>query len=174
MAINLAFIDFIVPISTIKQKYPDGFEKFVYDHRRSLGGVNYFDQHLFHTGAMSWEGVARLKEKWTSLGFQEAEVVDGKEVCKDFCVLESLLSKTSRPCSWLAIEEHHRFGYLAGTDAGPVVGRRLFERRKTKEEKAKYERDRRRMRWAAILIYRLRHVSPALVVRMTQWLIRQM
>jgi len=174
MAINLAFIDFVVPISTIKQKYPDGLERFIYDHRRSLGGVNYFDEHLFHTGAMSGDGITRLKDKWTALGFEETEVVDGKEHWKDFCVLESLLSRTSRPCPWLMVDEYERIGYLAGTDSGPVVGRRLFERRKSTEEKAKYERDRRRMRWVAILIYRLRHVSPVLVNRMTKWLIRQM
>lgn len=174
MAINLAFIDFVVPISVIKEKYPGGFERFVYDHRKSLGGVDYFDQHLFHTGAMSGEAIQSLKERWTALGFEETEVVDGKEVWKGYCVVESLLQRSPHPCHWLRVDENERVASLAGTDPGPIIGRRLFyEERKSREAKKKFKRDCLRLRWTAILIYRLWHFS-SMVGWLTSWMIRQM
>jgi hypothetical protein len=175
MSINLSFIDFVVPIARIKEKYTGGFEKFIYDHRRSLGGVDYFDQHLFHTGVMSVDSIERLKERWKALGFEDTEVIDGKEVWKDYCVFVSLLQRTIRPCHWLRVDENERAAYLAGTDPGPVVGRRLYyDRKKTKAAMARYKRDRRRMRWTAVLIYLSKNISPVLVAWLTSWLIRQM
>jgi hypothetical protein len=174
VAINLSFIDFIVPISAIRERYPGGFEKCLYDHRRSLGGVVYFDRYLFHTGAMSDDGIQRLIEKWSALGFEATEVVDGETRCKDFCVVQSLLSHITYPCHWLMYDEDERFAYLAGTKPGAIVGRRLFyERRRTKKAQSEFKKDCRRMRWAIFLIYWSRYRNAALAARLNSWLVRK-
>ena len=164
MAINLSFIDFIVPISTIRSKYQGGFGKCLYDHRKSLGGSVYFDKYLFHTGSMCPEDAENLIDKWSALGFEQT----------DFCVVESLLPSPNKSCQWLTINQDERTAHYSGTEAGPIAGRRLFyERRKTKESQAKFKKECRRMRWTALLIYRLRNINPALVARLESWLARQ-
>ena len=126
MAINLANIDFIIQVSVIRKRYPGGLEKCLYDHSRSLGGVVYFDRHLFHTGAMSDDGIQKLIEKWSAMGFEATEVVNEEKRAKDFCIVQSLLSHISLPCHWLMINEGERYAYLVGTVPGPIAGRRLF------------------------------------------------
>lgn len=161
MAINLCFIDFIVPITKIREIYPGGWEKCIYDNRKSLGGPVYFDEHLFHTGAMDPADIEKLIERWSALGFEGTEVIDGKRVWKDFCVVESLLSYSAYACRWLIFKEYERYAYLAGTEPGTIVGRRvIYERRKTRVAKSKFKMDCRRMRWKAYLIYKLRCFRP--------------
>lgn len=53
MAIALEFIDFVVPISVIREKYPGGWEQCLKDHRQLIGGRVWFDAHLFRDGAMN-------------------------------------------------------------------------------------------------------------------------
>ena len=164
MSINLSFIDFVVPIATIRSKYIGGFEKCLFDHRKSLGGSVYFDLNLFHTGTMDPDDADRLIDKWSAFGFEST----------DFCVMESLLPHANNQCDWLIIDQDERTAHYAGTKPGAIAGRRLFyERRKTTEAKSKFKLDCRRMRWTAFLIYRLRNVNPALVARLKLWLIRQ-
>jgi len=172
MAINLMFIDFIVPIARIRELYPGGWESCLYDHRRSLGGSVYFDERLFHAGAMDPEAGERLVERWSALGFVAQEVVDGKGVWKDFCVLESLLAPEKAP-GWLSVDLEGRAAHLAGTQPGPVAGRRLVhERRRTREAEAAFKRSCRRMRWAAVLLYLVKGSRP-LSERLNQWLLRE-
>ena len=174
MAINLIFIDFIVPIAKIRALYPGGWEKCLYDHRRSLGGKVYFDQHLFHTGAMDPEDGEKLIEHWTKLGFEATEVIDGKKVWKDFCALESLLVPERGPW-WLRINHEERAAYLTGTEPGSVAGRRLFlERRKTKQDKAAFRSHCRRMRWAAVLMYLTKDCIWSLTGRLNQWMLHEL
>ena len=165
MAINLSSIDFIIPVSIIEKKYIGGFEKCLYDHRRSLGGSVYLDKNLFHTGAMSPDGIEELIDKWSALGFEAT----------DFCVVQSLLPTANNPCEWLTINYEERSAHMAGTVSGPIAGRRLFyERRKTEESRSEFKKDCRRMRWTALLIYRLKDSNPALASRLESWLVRQL
>jgi hypothetical protein len=158
MAINLSFIDFIVPIAKIRDIYPGGWEKCLYDHKSGLGGHVYFDKHLFHTGAMSPIVINMLIERWAIIGFEATEVINGKFVWKDFCVVESLLNYSQYSCQWLKYNGNEKFAYLAGTEPGPIVGRRLyFEKRNTKAAKFKFKADRCRMYWTAFSIYQFRY-----------------
>jgi|GEM_PF-2044253 len=165
MAVNLSFIDFIIPKSIIEVKYVGGFNKCLNDHRKSIGGSVYFDKNLFHNGAMSSEGINILIDKWSALGFEAT----------DFCVVESLLPQANNPCEWLIINHDERSAHLVGTVSGPIVGRRLFyERRITRESQSIFKKDCCRMRWTALLIYRLGNSNPALAARMESWLARQL
>lgn len=47
MAIQLEFIDFIVPRSVIEEKYPGGWVQCLKDHKNLIGGRVWYDEHLF-------------------------------------------------------------------------------------------------------------------------------
>ena len=173
MAINLIFIDFIVPVSKIRALYPGGWARCLYDHRRALGRSVYFDQNLFHTGAMSGERIDTLVAHWSNLGFQATERVDGKELWRDFCAVSSALGSSRYLCQWLGVDYGERCAFLIGTDPGPVAGRRFFhERRKSPVSRIKFKLACRLMGLTAVLIYRLR-MFRSLSASLSQWLTLQ-
>lgn len=123
MAIALEFIDFIVPISVIREKYPGGWAQCLKDHERLIGGRVWFDDHLFRDGAMNPNDIAALVEEWKALGFQPVAERDGQQVWQDCCVVESMFGGPTLPCEWLQMGDDLRSAYRKGTDPGPVVGR---------------------------------------------------
>lgn len=126
MAIALEFIDFIVPIAVIREKYPGGWERCKRDHKPLIGGRVWFDDHLWRDGAMNPGDIEHLVAIWTHLGFQPTAEVDGQRIWQDCCVAESMFGRSTLPCSWLAIGEDGRSAYLKGHDPGAVVGRESF------------------------------------------------
>lgn len=98
MAIALEFIDFVVPIALIRQKYPRGWEQCMQDHERLIGGRFWFDEHLLRDGAMNPADIEALVEEWTSLGFQPTAELDGQRIWQDCCVVESMLGGPTLPC----------------------------------------------------------------------------
>jgi hypothetical protein len=64
MAVQLEFINFIVPIKVIKQKYPGGWEQCLKDHEDLIGGRVWFDEHLLRDGAMNPLDISYLLEEW--------------------------------------------------------------------------------------------------------------
>ncbi|SFU73542.1 hypothetical protein [Nitrosospira multiformis] len=123
MAIALEFIDFIVPIALIREKYPGGWEQCLKDHENLIGGRVWFDEHLLRDGAMSPDGIAALVDEWTELGFEPTEERDGQQVWKECCVVESLYGRPTLPCDWLEIGEDGCTAYLKGTEPGEVASR---------------------------------------------------
>jgi len=53
MTIQLEFINFIVPISEIEEKYPGGWVQCLMDHENFFGGRVWYDEYLFRDGAMN-------------------------------------------------------------------------------------------------------------------------
>lgn len=123
MAIALEFISFIVPIQTIRQKYPGGWTQCLIDHQASIGKRVWFDEHLFRDGAISSGGVSHLKEKWQKLGFSGGFTVKGMVRWVDFCVVDNLCTQPSSTCDWLEISEDGSSCHLKHALAGAVVGR---------------------------------------------------
>ena len=60
MAVALEFIDFLVPIELIRQKYPGGWAQCLKDHERLIGGRVWFDEHLLRDGAMNPSDIESL------------------------------------------------------------------------------------------------------------------
>ena len=60
MAIATEFIDFIVPIHIIQEKYFGGWERCLEDHKELIGGRVWYDEHLFRDGAMGPQGIEAL------------------------------------------------------------------------------------------------------------------
>ena len=126
MAVALEFIDFIVPIRVIEEKYPGGWKQCLIDHRRILGGRAWYDEHLLRDGAMNPADIGDLLEEWTGLGFTPfTDGPDGR-IWVDVCVVESAFGGPSLPCSWITVDLQNRTAYLAGTLPGPLVDREAF------------------------------------------------
>lgn len=100
MAINTEFIDLIVPIETIRRKYPGGWAQCLKDHAPLLGGRVWHDDYLLRDGAMNPIDMQRLVEEWESLGFTFTAVVNGKKHWMDFCVHDMMMGVTL-PCAWI-------------------------------------------------------------------------
>lgn len=121
MAITTEFIDFIVPIQTIRDKYPGGWEQCLKDHESLINGRVWFDDHLFRDGAMNPMDIESIVERWEAMGFEGIVVEDGKKSWKDMCVCEGLFGGATQDCDWLVIDPETRSVYLQGTDIGEVV-----------------------------------------------------
>jgi ADP-ribosylglycohydrolase len=113
MPVALEFINFIVPIATIKQKYPGGGEKCL---RENSTLCTWYDEHLFRTGAMNPMDIEDIAKDWESKGFQATAIKNGRKVWKDFCVVESDI-----PCEWLEVDGERWCAYLKGTDPNGLI-----------------------------------------------------
>lgn len=122
MAIELEFLNFIVPLQTIRSKYPGGLTQCLEDHQHLLGGRVWYDQHLFRNGSMDWRDMEERIKHWESMGFVGKAKCDGQEYWQDFCVADELTGPTL-PCAWLEIGEKRWIAYLKGTEPGVLVGR---------------------------------------------------
>lgn len=126
MAVALEFIDFIVPIKIIKEKYPGGWEECIKDHENLIGGRVWYDEHLFRDGAMNPMDMEDLVEEWQGLGFIGLSKQGDTEYFQDFCIVEHLLGGATRRCEWLEISENGAGAYLSGTLAGEIITRNHF------------------------------------------------
>jgi hypothetical protein len=121
MSVQLEFINLIIPIKTIEEKYPGGWEQCLSDYRHSLGGAVWYDDHLFRLGAMSPDGMKFLIDSWEELGFTGYEVEGGESRWVDMCVVEELFSAPTLECDWIIIGD--RSATLRGKPPTLPVGR---------------------------------------------------
>ena len=133
MAIALEFIDIIVPISKIREKYPGGWEACLRDHEHLIGGRVWYDEHLFRDGAMNPNDIRLMVQHWASLGFETTELREGRKVWKDICVVEDLLGGPTLHCDWLKFDPDKRIVYFRGSSPGPIIGRAHFSKSDEKD-----------------------------------------
>ncbi|NTU44191.1 MAG: hypothetical protein HGA99_01540 [Chlorobiaceae bacterium] len=123
MAVMTEFIDLIVPVAIIEEKYPGGWEQCLSDHKRAIGGRVWFDDHLFRDGAMHPDAMDALLKAWWKMGFECYTEKDGVRQWKDLCVYEGLHGGLQMPCEWLGEDPANRTLYLRGTQPGEIKGR---------------------------------------------------
>jgi ribosome modulation factor len=127
MSVMCEFIDFIVPIKTIKEKYPGGWEQCLKDHDYSIGRCIWYDEHLFRTGAMNGMDIDRLLREWESKGFTTFGYQNGVETrWVDVCVYEQFFGGATLQCDWIDWDRESGGVYLKGTDPGELVTRHSF------------------------------------------------
>jgi len=126
MAVTLEFIDFIVPIALIQEKYPGGWETCLKDHANLIGGRVWYDEYLFRDGAMNPGDIGDLVDEWTALGFEPYSEINGKKQWQDMCVVEGLFGGATLHCPWLAIDDETGGAYMVGFPVGKLVGREPF------------------------------------------------
>ncbi len=124
MAIQLEFINLIVPIKTIREKYPGGWEQCLVDHKHLVGGRIWYDDNLFRDGAMSPADMKHLVDEWERRGFRTRDDKDNPGKWVDVCVVEALFGGATLPCHWIEVDGNTAF--LKGTSRGEVIGRDNF------------------------------------------------
>ena len=124
MAIATEFIDFIVPIQVIKDKYPGGWEQCLRDHKNLIGGRVWYDDHLFRDGAMNPGDIESLVEHWEAMGFKGIVESDGQKYWKDICVFE--MGGSTLHCDWIDFDRESRAAFLKGMPPGEVASRHTF------------------------------------------------
>ena len=129
MAIALEFIDFIVPIKTIEEKYPGGWKHCLEDHEHLIGGRVWYDEHLFHDGAMNPMDIESLVDIWKALGFNTHEEDENGRPIKwiDVCVYERMFGGATIKCDWIDYDAQLDGVFLKGTNPGELIGRWDFE-----------------------------------------------
>ncbi|GHS93483.1 hypothetical protein AGMMS50276_04120 [Synergistales bacterium] len=121
MAVALEFIDFLVPISVIRKKYPGGWEQCLKDYGGY--GAAWHDEYLFRYGAMSGMAMEAIVNEWKKMGFKPTGKKNGQTVWKDCCVAESFpCAGATLPCDWLVVDGETRSAYLKGTEPGIIYG----------------------------------------------------
>jgi hypothetical protein len=123
MAIVLEFIDFIIPIEVIRNKYPGGWDQCLKDYRNVIGGRVWYDDHLFRDGAMSPNDIRILISEWEKLGFDGIAEHDGKQYWKDVCVVEAMFGGATLPCEWIEIDLEKRIAWQKDSEPGIVIDR---------------------------------------------------
>jgi hypothetical protein len=128
MAIQLEFIDFIVPIKTIKEKYPGGWERCLKDHAHLIGGRVWYDNHLFHDGAMNPTDISHLVYQWEGRGFTIFGFDDNRKENRwvDVCVYERMFGGATLECDWIEYDAELDGVFLKGTSPGKLIGRADF------------------------------------------------
>jgi hypothetical protein len=121
MAITTEFIDFIVPIKTIRDKYPGGWEQCLKDHEGLIGGRVWYDEHLFRDGAMNPMDIESLVERWEAMGFEGIVIENNRKFWKDICVFE--MGGATLQCDWIDFDRETRTAFLIGTQLGEIACR---------------------------------------------------
>ena len=122
MAVWLEFINLVIPIEVIKQKYPGGWDECLSDHANAIGKRVWYDQYLFRDGAMNPNDMGSLIEHWTLLGFTPHREVDGKLVeWVDMCVCEEMSGGATLKCDFLEYDSKNQSVYMKGTEPGEVA-----------------------------------------------------
>lgn len=124
MAIQLEFINFIVPREVIEKKYPGGWGKCLADHATLIGGRVWYDDHLFRDGAMNPMDIESLVESWKARGFHTHDGKEHPTKWVDVCVAEALFGGSTLPCDWLQVEGNVAFHN--DFPKGDVTGREHF------------------------------------------------
>lgn len=126
MSVALEFIDLIIPIAVIEEKYPGGWTACRRDHERLIGRRVWFDTHLFRDGAASNADMKARVEGWIVLGFSPYKTVRGTRHWDDLCVVSGRDHLPTLPCEWLRVIPETRTAWFAGASRGERIGRRHF------------------------------------------------
>ncbi len=87
MAVQLQFINVIVPIKNIEEKCLSigGWSGFL----ELEGDAGWYDEHLYRTEAMNPMDTESIVKKIESYGLTPTEHIDGEMYWKDLCVVDS-------------------------------------------------------------------------------------
>ncbi len=118
MAIQLEFLSFIVPIQTIEKKYRGGWAQCLADHKRSIGGRVWYDDHLFRDGTMNSFDMHCLVSRWKKMGFRTLSHRGDETRWVDVCVVDRFMGVTA-PCGWIEVDDG--IAYLKGTPQGDAI-----------------------------------------------------
>jgi hypothetical protein len=123
LAVFCEFLNFIVPIDIIREKYDGGWDQCIKDHQPLIGGRVWFDDHLFRDGAMSPPDMQDRLNYWEQQGLEPFRILNGDKAWKDCCIVEAPLGAgPTLPCDWIELSEDGTAATLKGSGPGEVAG----------------------------------------------------
>jgi hypothetical protein len=123
MAVRLEFIDLIVPVRVIEDKYPGGLAQCLRDYAPLLGRRVWHDGYLLRDGAFDPVGARERAEGWQALGLEPLQWVRGALRWQDICVIDTAVGGPTVPCDWILYDPVHRTASLKGAPPVEVAGR---------------------------------------------------
>jgi hypothetical protein len=123
MSIYLEFINLIIPIRTIEEKYDGGWKQCLEDHKNLIGKKVWYDEHLFKDGAMSPQDMGDIVKEWKGRGFMSTVEIEGQKHWVDMCVVEGMVGGATLPCDWLEYDEDSGGVFLKGHKPGKIISR---------------------------------------------------
>jgi hypothetical protein len=123
MAIQLEYINLIIPIKNIGLCYPGGFDLFREHHMSIFGETCWHDMHLFRNGAMNDVDMDILIASWQKRGLVPYVENNGARKWKDMCVIESHHAEPTLPCSWIEVDQENNCVFLKKRPKGRIIGR---------------------------------------------------
>ena len=123
MAVCLEFIDILVPVHVIEEKYPGGFAQYLAGHRPLIGRRMWHDGRLLRDGALDPASARALVEAWQALGIDPLQWVNKRLAWKEVCVVDSIAGGPTTGCDWLDWDPKRRVAWLRGGERGEAVGR---------------------------------------------------
>lgn len=106
MAVELEFINLIIPIEKIEEYYPGGFAKYKIDNHELIGGRIWYDNFLVRDGAMGAWDIERLVNQWKAYGLKDIIEINGRKHWQDMCVAE-MFGGVTLPCKWLKVNDDY-------------------------------------------------------------------
>jgi hypothetical protein len=123
MAVRLEFIDVLVPIHVIEEKYPGVLRQCLADHRALIGRRIWHDGLLLRDGALDPASAMKLVEGWQALGVEPLQWVDRRLQWKELCVVDLEAGGPTVGCDWLEWDPRARVAWLRGSERGETIGR---------------------------------------------------
>ena len=123
MAVRLEFIDVLVPVHVIEEKYPGGFGQCLADLGPLVGRRVWHDGALLRDGALDPDGARTVVEGWQALGIEPLQWIDRRLHWHELCVVDVVAGGPTVGCEWLEWDPAQRIAWLRGGPRGGIVGR---------------------------------------------------
>jgi hypothetical protein len=128
MAIEIEFVNLIIPIEKINQSSIDGgFEAYLKENEDLIGKTIWFDQHLFRTGWMSTRELDDEIAFWEKNGLMPFEIKHGVKCWKDMFVILSGIDQFTTDCRWIEFDSKQTIVWLKGTDPNEIYPNHEFD-----------------------------------------------
>ncbi|HOY69070.1 MAG TPA: hypothetical protein PLP29_19500 [Candidatus Ozemobacteraceae bacterium] len=118
MAVQLEFINILVPFSAIERVHQGGAEGFRKEYEDHPGV--WWDRFLFRCGSMNSIDLILWLEELEKHGLSRFRTYAGKRIAGDIA-LATIEFGIEGNCSWLSIDRAQGIAWLSGTEPGEIA-----------------------------------------------------
>ena len=95
MAIELAYMNLIIPIEKIEKHYPGGFKQYKIDNKKN---INEYDDYIVMKRAIGMKEIESFAKECEDFGLVGVVEKNGEKQWQDFCIIDIV---PTPPCDWL-------------------------------------------------------------------------
>ncbi len=119
MAVQLEFINILVPFSAIERVHQGGAEGFRKEYEGHPGV--WWDRFLFRCGSMNSIDLILWLEELEKHGLSRFRTYAGKRIAGDIALATIEFGIEDR-CPWLTVDRVQGIAWLSGTEPGEIAG----------------------------------------------------